>query len=68
VAADKKMAGYICTGCGIGDRLDVNQLEMVATREGKLGSCKQHEMLCSAEGVKMIRDDIDSGAARRPTS
>jgi quinone-modifying oxidoreductase subunit QmoB len=31
---------------------------MVATREGKMPSCKEHAMLCSAEGVQMIRDDI----------
>ncbi len=63
MAADKKFAGYICTGCGIGDRLDVKQLETVATREGKMAFCKQHEMLCSAEGVQMIRDDIEKGEA-----
>ncbi len=63
MAAEKKLAGYICTGCGIGERLDAGQLETIATREGKLPSCKQHEMLCSAEGVKMIRDDIDAGEA-----
>ncbi|MCG8429404.1 MAG: hydrogenase iron-sulfur subunit [Chromatiales bacterium] len=57
---EKKFAGYICTGCGIGDRLDASQLEMTATRDGKMQSCKQHEMLCNAEGVKMIRDDIDN--------
>ena len=57
---EKKFAGYICTGCGIGDRLDPSQLESIATREGKMQSCKQHEMLCNAEGVKMIRDDIDN--------
>ena len=62
MAADKKFAGYICTGCGIGERLDANQLEIVATREGKMPSVKQHAMLCSAEGVQMIRDDIDAGA------
>jgi quinone-modifying oxidoreductase subunit QmoB len=58
MAAEKKLAGYICTGCGIGERLDANQLQNVATREGKIPTVKQHEMLCSAEGVKMIRDDI----------
>lgn len=57
---EKKFAGYICTGCGIGDRLDAGQLETTASRDGKMQSCKQHEMLCSAEGVKMIRDDIDN--------
>jgi len=58
VADEKKFAGYICTGCGIGDRLDTKQLETIATREGKMGLCKQHKMLCSQEGVQTIRDDI----------
>lgn len=62
MADEKKFAGYICTGCGIGDRLDAGQLETIATREGKMAECKQHEMLCNAEGVKMISDDIAAGA------
>ncbi len=58
MADDKKFAGYICTGCGIGERLDSGQLETTASRDGKMQSCKQNEMLCSKEGVQMIRDDI----------
>ncbi len=60
MADEKKYAAYICTGCGIGERLDAGQLETTATRDGKMQSCKQHEMLCSSEGVQMIRDDIDN--------
>jgi len=56
--ADKKFAGYICTGCGIGERLDAKQLVNVATREGKMSLCRQHPMLCSQEGVHMIKEDI----------
>jgi quinone-modifying oxidoreductase, subunit QmoB len=62
MADEKKFAGYICTGCGIGERLDAGQLEMTAKRDGKMAEVKQHEMLCSKEGVKTIRDDIDAGA------
>ncbi len=62
MADDKKFAGYVCTGCGIGDRLDAGQLETTATRDGKMQSCKQHEMLCSKEGVDMIKADIAEGA------
>lgn len=58
MADEKKFAGYICTGCGIGERLDAGQMETIATREGKMQLCRQHEMLCSAEGVQQIRDDI----------
>ncbi|OQX30430.1 MAG: heterodisulfide reductase [Candidatus Sedimenticola endophacoides] len=58
MADEKKFAGYICTGCGIGERLDAGTLEQTASRDGKMQSCKQHEMLCSSEGVQMIKDDI----------
>ena len=60
MADEKKYAAYVCTGCGIGDRLDPGQLETIATRDGKMPSCKQHEMLCSNEGIQMIRGDIDN--------
>ncbi len=60
MAEVKKFAGYICTGCGIGERLDPKQLQMVATREGKIPSVKQHPMLCSQEGVQLIRGDIEN--------
>ncbi len=63
--SDNKLGAYICTGCGIGERLDAGQLEMIATREGKAQVCKQHELLCSAEGVKMIQDDIDNEGVNR---
>ncbi|MCP4283119.1 MAG: hydrogenase iron-sulfur subunit [Gammaproteobacteria bacterium] len=62
MAEEKKFAGYICTGCGIGERLDAGQLENTATRDGKMQSCKQHDLLCSAEGVQMIKNDIGEGA------
>ncbi len=56
--ADNKFAAYICSGCGIGDTLDVGALEKIATKEGKVALVKSHPFLCNAEGVQMIRDDI----------
>ena len=53
-----KYAAYICSGCGIGDVLDVKSLEKVATKEGKMAVVKSHEFLCSESGVQLIRDDI----------
>jgi len=58
---DKKLGAYICSGCGIGDRLDVSQLETTAKRDGKAAICKPHEFLCSKAGVEMIQKDIDDG-------
>lgn len=59
--ADKKFGAYICKGCGIGDRLNADQLATIATREGKVAFTKQHDFLCSQDGVAMIQADIDAG-------
>ena len=56
---EKKMGVYICTGCGIGDALDVEALAKVASGEFKAPVCKQHPFLCSPEGVAAIKADID---------
>ena len=60
-----KVGAYICKGCDLGNRLNTDQLEMIATREGRVAVAKQHDFLCGAEGVKMIQDDIDSGEVNR---
>ena len=56
--ADNKFAAYICSGCGIGDTLNVGAMEKIATKEGKMALVKSHAFLCNTEGVQMIRDDI----------
>ena len=56
--ADKKVACYICKGCGLGDRLDTGNLKMIAEREAKAQQVRDHAFLCSAQGVQMIKDDI----------
>jgi len=61
--AETKTAAYICTGCGIGDKLDVKQLAKVAKREGKMALVREHPFLCSDEGVASIRADIDGEEA-----
>jgi quinone-modifying oxidoreductase subunit QmoB len=55
---EKKTAVYICTGCGIGDALDIEQLSKVATDEGSVTICRNHANLCSQEGVELIQNDI----------
>nr|VFK10351.1 MAG: putative adenylylsulfate reductase-associated electron transfer protein QmoB [Candidatus Kentron sp. LPFa]VFK26369.1 MAG: putative adenylylsulfate reductase-associated electron transfer protein QmoB [Candidatus Kentron sp. LPFa] len=65
MANDVKIGAYICKGCGLGERLDAGQLEMIASREGKAGVVKQHDFLCNADGVKTIQADIDAGEVNR---
>ena len=59
---DKKLAVYICGGCGIGDCLDLDKLSEVATKEYKVEICKTHPFLCGEEGAQLIRKDIEDGA------
>ncbi|MBU4257816.1 MAG: FAD-dependent oxidoreductase [Proteobacteria bacterium] len=53
---DKKYSVYICTGCGIGDALDIESLCGVPEEEGF--PVKTHPFLCGKEGVEVIKKDI----------
>src|SRR4030065_262576 len=57
--ADQKIGAYICKGCGIGERLNTAQLVNIATKEGKAHIAREHEFLCNASGVDMIKQDIE---------
>ncbi len=57
--SEKKTAVYVCRGCGIGNRLDTDQLAKIAESEGKCSLVRQHDFLCNADGVSTIRNDID---------
>jgi len=55
---DKKYGVYICTGCGIGDALDIEKLSGVPKEEGY--SVKTHPFLCSKEGVDFLKKEISN--------
>lgn len=57
---DKNITSYLCKGCGIGEALDFEALTEVID-EVDLGPVKDHDTLCSAEGLAMIQADIDGG-------
>lgn len=65
MAIETKVGVYICSGCEIGDALDVEALQKVATDELKVAVCKVHEKLCNPEGLKMIQDDISAEGLNR---
>jgi quinone-modifying oxidoreductase subunit QmoB len=64
---DKKIGVYICSGCSIGETLDTESLAKLARGEGKAAACRVHPFLCSAEGVSLIRNDLESGAVNALT-
>ena len=55
---DKKYGVYVCTGCGIGDAIDVEALCEIPRGEGL--PVKTHAFLCGKEGVELIKGDIES--------
>ncbi|MFH1842164.1 MAG: FAD-dependent oxidoreductase [bacterium] len=54
---DTKIGVYICSGCGIGDVLDCEDLKSVAD-EGGAAVAKTHACLCNPEGIDCIKNDI----------
>ena len=61
-----KLGVYICTGCDIGNCLDVDSMVKVGEKECKADLVRTSEHLCGPEGVKMIRDDIDNEGITAP--
>ncbi len=55
---DRKIGAYLCTGCGIGQGLDVEQLEKVAKGDCKAALCRSSEMLCGPEALALIKQDM----------
>ncbi|RJP73504.1 MAG: hydrogenase iron-sulfur subunit [Candidatus Zixiibacteriota bacterium] len=55
---ETKVGAYICSGCGIGEAVDVAALQKLAQGELKIPVCKVHEKLCAAPGLEMIRQDV----------
>jgi quinone-modifying oxidoreductase subunit QmoB len=57
---DKKTGVFICTGCGIGDRLDVDAL-VQAAEESSPETVKTHAAFCGEEGFAQIQADVADG-------
>jgi len=56
---DKKYGVYICTGCGIGDALNIEALSKVPQAEKF--PYKTHPFLCGQDGVALLKSEITSG-------
>ena len=57
---EKKLGVYICSGCSIGEGLDLEKLSLVATKEYKMPICKTHPAMCGEEGVAIYQDDMEA--------
>ncbi len=61
---DKKTGVYICSGCGIGEGLDLEALETIAA-ESKASLCRSESCLCGADAVSAIRSDVEKEGINR---
>ncbi|MBI4734315.1 MAG: CoB--CoM heterodisulfide reductase iron-sulfur subunit A family protein, partial [Rubrobacteridae bacterium] len=55
---EKKIGIYLCTGCGIGEALDMEKITTIAQNSLGAAVVKSSEHLCGPEGAQMITDDI----------
>jgi quinone-modifying oxidoreductase subunit QmoB len=55
----ERIGAMICTGCGIGDGLDIDALESLTGEQGA-ATTKTHEAFCNPDGLKVIHDAIDA--------
>lgn len=55
---EKILAVYLCSGCGIGEAVDISAIEKTVTDELKIGLCKVSSFLCEDKGVNQIKEDI----------
>ncbi len=63
--AEPKIGVYLCSDCGIGESIDLEALEKVATEEYKVPLCKTMPFLCSRDGVDAINSDIKEEGVNR---
>jgi len=53
---DKKICTYICTGCGIGEAINIEELSGIVTSE-MAQECKTHGQLCGPEGRAFLENE-----------
>ncbi|MGD9022323.1 MAG: heterodisulfide reductase subunit A, partial [Deltaproteobacteria bacterium] len=54
---EKKLGVYVCEGCGIAEAIDKNRLMQKAIPK-KIEIRRNHPIMCSPEGVDLIKKDI----------
>ena len=57
----EKVGVYICSGCGIGEVIDVEKLAKAA---GAVAACRTHEYLCGPEGRALIQQDLEGDSPK----
>jgi len=56
---------YICSGCEIGESVDLEAAAKVANNEYKAKLCKTDQCLCGQASLEMIKGDIENGGLNK---
>ena len=54
-----KTSIYICSGCEIGNSINIDSLKDISEKEFQITCFKQHPNLCSKNGIELIKKDIE---------
>jgi quinone-modifying oxidoreductase subunit QmoB len=55
---DKKLGLYVCSGCSIGESINVEKLANIGKNAMKIPVVKTHAAFCGKEGVDLIKNDV----------
>ncbi|MDH5655953.1 MAG: FAD-dependent oxidoreductase [Spirochaetia bacterium] len=58
--SDNKIKTYVCTGCGIGDHVDIDKLK-IAPKDYGSDEAVTHPFLCGEEGVAILKKEVEGG-------
>ena len=65
MALETKVGVYLCSGCGLNESINFDQLTKVALEEHKVPVCKVSPWLCNQENVEMIKKDVETEKLNR---
>ena len=55
---EKKLGLYICSGCNIGENINIDALTNVAATECNISYCKTNPHLCNSKSIDLIKSEI----------
>lgn len=65
MASENKVGVYLCSGCGLNESINFDELVKVALEENKVPVCKVSHWLCNDENIDTMRDEIEKEGLNR---
>lgn len=65
MAPETRVGVYLCSGCGIGESINIDLLKKVAINENRVHLCNVRPLLCCNESIQDIKADIEKDGLNR---